>query len=131
MTLYRVGRNSPIVKALLEAIDMVINEPERRQRLWENQRYFIEAMGAAGLSVTCTDTPILPFHVGDETDCLRIAGGLEAAGYHVDAITFPAIPLGQSRLRFMMNAGHTRAQIDGAVGALAHLSRELHVAPIA
>ena len=45
--------------------------------------------------------------VDDEIELLRPhVLFLQARGYHVDAITFPAIPLGQSRLRFMMNAGH-------------------------
>jgi 7-keto-8-aminopelargonate synthetase-like enzyme len=42
-------------------------------------------------------------------------------GFHVDAIVFPAIGPGQSRLRFIMNAHHTREQIDGVTDALACL----------
>jgi 7-keto-8-aminopelargonate synthetase-like enzyme len=42
-------------------------------------------------------------------------------GFHVDAIIFPAIGPGQSRLRFIMNANHTREQIDCVTDALASL----------
>jgi 8-amino-7-oxononanoate synthase len=105
--------------AVLEALDMVIDEPERRQRLWANQRHAVERMGQSGLAFTATDTPILPFHVGDEEACARLAAALLAEGYHVDAIMFPAIPRGQSRLRFMMNANHDVADIDGVIDALA------------
>jgi glycine C-acetyltransferase len=107
--------------AMLEAIDMVTDEPERRERLWDNQRYFVSRMGARGLPLLSTATPIVPVHVGDEAACARIALGLQDAGYHVDAIVFPAIATGQSRLRFMMNAHHTREQIDGVIDALAAL----------
>jgi 7-keto-8-aminopelargonate synthetase-like enzyme len=107
--------------AVLEAIDMVQDEPERRQRLWENQRYFVSSMEAAGFGLASTSTPIVPLHVGDEAECARLATGLRAAGIHVDAIMFPAIAVGQSRLRFIMNAHHTSAQIDRVVGTLKEL----------
>lgn len=107
--------------AMLEAIEMVIDEPERRQRLWENQRTFVSRLGASGITPCSTATPIVPVHVGDELQCDRIATGLRAAGFHVDAVVFPAIAPGQARLRFIMNAHHTTEQIDGVVDALARL----------
>jgi 8-amino-7-oxononanoate synthase len=109
--------------AVLEAIDMVTDEPERRERLWYNQRYLIAGMALRGLTPTSIETPIVPVHVGDESECVRIGAGLHAAGFHVDAITFPAISPGQSRLRFMMNSNHTRRQIDDVLDALARLLR--------
>lgn len=107
--------------ALLEAIDMVTDEPERRQRLWENQRYFVSRMTARGFELLSRCTPIVPVHVGDDVECVRLSVGLREAGFHVDPIVFPGIPAGQSRLRFMMNARHTSQQIDGVVEALAQL----------
>lgn len=107
--------------AVLEAIDVVADEPERRQCLWSNQRYFVSRLLARGITPTSTATPIVPVFIGDEDRCLRISAGLRAAGFHVDAIVLPAIGPGQSRLRFIMNAHHTREQIDYVVDALACL----------
>ncbi|MEO8563968.1 MAG: aminotransferase class I/II-fold pyridoxal phosphate-dependent enzyme [bacterium] len=107
--------------AVLEAIDMVTDEPERREHLWQNQRYFIEGMAKRGMMPLSIETPIVPVHIGEDAECERVAVGLRAAGFHVDAITFPAIPLGQSRLRFMMNAHHTRKQIDEVLDVLSRL----------
>jgi 8-amino-7-oxononanoate synthase len=104
--------------AILEAIDMVTDEPDRRRRLWENQRYFVERMNEVGIPLLSTCTPIVPVHIGDEAACTRVAIGLRAAGFHVDAIMFPAIATGHSRLRFMMNARHTTDQIDAVIDAL-------------
>src|SRR5581483_7903563 len=98
------------------------DEPERRESLWRNQRYFIDGMAARGLEPLAACTPIVPFHAGDEAECERIAHGLREAGYHVDSIVFPAIAPGQARLRFIMNALHTREQIDGVLDALARLA---------
>jgi 7-keto-8-aminopelargonate synthetase-like enzyme len=60
-------------------------------------------------------------HIGDEGECVRVAAGLRAAGFHVDAIMFPAIAPSQSRLRFILNANHTIEQINGVVAALTEL----------
>jgi glycine C-acetyltransferase len=108
-------------EAVLEAIDIVADEPERRQRLWGNQRYFVSRLIARGLAPLSQATPIVPVHIGDESECVRVACGLRTAGFHVDAIVFPAIGPGQSRLRFIMNAHHTSEQIDGVIDALGHL----------
>lgn len=111
--------------AVFEALDMVVDEPERRQRLWDNQRHFVSRMDAAGLTFEASTTPILPLHVGDEGECARLAAVLLAEGFHVDAITYPAIALGQSRLRFIVNAHHDHEDIERLVellsGTLARL----------
>jgi 7-keto-8-aminopelargonate synthetase-like enzyme len=116
--------------AVLEAIDMVQDEPQRRQQLWENQQLFVARMQECGFTLACTLTPIVPLLVGDESECARLAMGLRAAGIHVDAIMFPAVARGQSRLRFIMNAHHTSAHIDRVVQALQRLAPRQSVAAV-
>jgi glycine C-acetyltransferase len=108
--------------AVLEAIDMVRDEPERRERLWSNQRYFVSRMRAAGFELAATCTPIVPLHVGDERECARLAAALRDEGIHVDAIMFPAVAIGQARLRFIMNAHHETPDIDRLVETLRRAS---------
>ena len=108
--------------ALLAALDLLEEEPQRRQRLWDNQRYFIERMEPLGYRLIATSTPILPVLIGDAETCQRYAIVLRREGIHVDAIQFPAAPVGQARLRFMMNAGHTKEQIDHVVSVMARLA---------
>lgn len=109
--------------ALIEAMNIMAEEPERRERLWENQRYFVSQMTSRGFHLAARCTPIVPLQVGDDAECVRLSVGLREAGFHVDPIVFPGIAAGQSRLRFMMNAGHTTEQIDGVIDALVCLSR--------
>ena len=110
-------------ECVLEAMDMVVDEPERREALWKNQAYFVERMRAASFDLPATTTAIVPLLVGSESECARLAGGLRLSGIHVDAILFPAVALGQARLRFMMNAHHTREHIDTVVASLSRLTR--------
>lgn len=111
--------------ALLAALDLLQEEPDRRLRLWDNQRYFVERMRPLGYTLTATETPIVPVLIGEAERCQRFARALRAEGIHVDAIQFPAVPVGQARLRFMLNAAHTRAQIDHVVDTMARLGAML------
>jgi glycine C-acetyltransferase len=111
--------------ALLAALDLLREEPERRVRLWDNQRYFVERMRPLGYTLTSTQTPIVPVLIKDAERCQMFQRALRAEGIHVDAIQFPAVPVGQARLRFMLNAGHTRDQIDHVVAVMARLAAML------
>jgi glycine C-acetyltransferase len=108
--------------AVLAALDLLQEEPQRRRRLWDNQRYFIERMAPLGYTIMSTATPILPVLIGDAETCQRYAMVLRREGVHVEAVQFPAAPVGQARLRFMMNAGHTTAQIDRVISVMARLA---------
>jgi len=110
--------------ALSEAVDMVVDEPERRARLWENQRYFVERMNDLSYPLVSTDSPIVPILVGDEDAADALALLLGESGIHVDAVRFPAVPLRKARLRVQLNAGHSSQDIDGLINILrAHQDR--------
>ena len=104
--------------ACIEAIDMVREEPERRARMWANQQYFLSLMDKLPYRVLSRTTPIVPVLIGDESLCDRFASLLKAAGIHVDAVKFPAVGIRKARLRVMLNAGHTKEQIERLVGVL-------------
>ncbi len=104
--------------ACIEAIDMVRDEPERRARMWANQQYFLSLMDKLPYRVLSRTTPIVPVFIGDERLCDRFAGLLKDAGIHVDAVKFPAVGIRKARLRVMLNAGHTREQIERLAGVL-------------
>jgi 8-amino-7-oxononanoate synthase len=100
------------------AIDVVRDEPERRQRMWANQRYFVKRMAELNYKLVATETPIVPIWLGEEARAEKLALAIRAEGLHVDAIKFPAVPLNSARLRIQMNAGHRREDIDHLVDIL-------------
>jgi 7-keto-8-aminopelargonate synthetase-like enzyme len=105
--------------AVAEAMAIVQEEPERRRRLWENQRYFVARMEGLGLKLASKQSCIVPVLFGDEARCEKCARLLEENGFHVDSIVFPAVKIGTARLRFNMNANHTRDQIDRLLDIIA------------
>lgn len=107
------------------AIDVVRDEPERRRRLWDNQRYFVKRMADLSFRLVSTETPIVPIWLGDEDRTLELALAIRAEGIHVDAIRFPAVSVKSARLRIQLNAGHRREDIDHLVDIL---ERHQHLA---
>jgi 7-keto-8-aminopelargonate synthetase-like enzyme len=104
--------------AVMTAIDMVRDEPHRRERLWENQRYFVRRMARTGYHLVSTQTPIVPILIGEEATAEKLAAALRAERIHVDVIKFPAVPVNAARLRVQLNAGHAFGQIDRLVALL-------------
>jgi 8-amino-7-oxononanoate synthase len=107
------------------AIDVVRDEPERRARLWDNQRYFVKRMADLSFRLVSTETPIVPIWLGDEDRTQELALAIRAEGIHVDAIRFPAVSLKSARLRIQLNAGHRHEDIDHLVDVL---ERHQHLA---
>jgi 7-keto-8-aminopelargonate synthetase-like enzyme len=105
------------------AIDVVRDEPERRQRLWGNQRYFVELMDELDYKLISTQTPIVPIWLGDEAKAEQFARTVREEGIHVDAVTFPAVPMRSARIRIQLNAGHRREDIDHLVEVLKRYER--------
>jgi glycine C-acetyltransferase len=86
--------------------------------LWENQRYFVKQMAKLDYRLVSTQTPIVPLWCGEDAKTQALATAIRAEGIHVDAISFPAVPLRSGRLRIQMNAGHRREDIDHLVDVL-------------
>ncbi len=111
------------VYAVRKAIEIIQSEPERRQRLWSNQHYFVTRMEEAGFQLLSKETCIVPVLIGDMELCEHYASVLEENGFHVDSVLFPAVKIDQSRLRFNVNAHHTTEQIDRLLEVLVEQQR--------
>lgn len=107
------------------AIDIVRDEPERRRRLWDNQRYFVKRMADLNYKLVATDTPIVPIWLGDAAKAEQLAQAARQEDIHVDAIKFPAVPVNSARLRIQLNAGHRHEDIDHLIDLL---KRHQHLA---
>jgi 8-amino-7-oxononanoate synthase len=106
------------VLAVREAIDIAADEPERRERLWANQRYFVKRMSGLDEVLLATDTPILPVLVRDGDKADQLTAILHDEQIHVDAIKFPAVAVDGARIRIQINANHSLQDIDKLVDVL-------------
>ncbi len=119
----------PACAAALAALEIVAEEPERRERLHELASRMRAGLAALGFDVSRVAAPIFPVVLGSEERALAASGALRERGFFVRAIRPPTVPRGTSRLRVALTAGHTPAQVDAFVEALGTVVSELPGGP--
>lgn len=111
--------------AALAALDVLRDEPARRERLLALFRRMKAGIEALGFPLPTVVAPIFPVVLGDERVALEASRRLRERGFFVRAIRPPTVPPGTSRLRVTLTAGHDEAQVDAFLAALAEVLREL------
>jgi glycine C-acetyltransferase len=113
------------VAACIEALDILRDEPERLERLWDNTRTFKAGLHDLGFDTGASETPITPVITGDEEATQTFARRLFEEGVFTPAIVFPTVAKGRARVRTIVTADHSRDDLDEALGAFARVGKEL------
>lgn len=103
------------------AIEIMLREPQRVQRLRDNVAYARKQIGAAGFEVLASPTAICPIIVHDTAKAIAMSKRLLELGVFVIGFGYPVVPEGHARLRVQISAAHTNAHIDALVAALKKL----------
>ncbi|MGB5324625.1 MAG: 8-amino-7-oxononanoate synthase [Pseudomonadales bacterium] len=114
--------------AVLAALRICREEPQRRQQLRQRVQYFKRGCEALGLPLMYPqgeDTPIQPLLVGANRDAEILAAQLRELGILAVAIRPPTVPVGTARLRISFSAGHCEAQIDRLLESLQQVFAKL------
>ncbi len=111
----------------LEAVRMVQEEPQRRQRLHENVAYLVDGLRELGFSVTNQGTAIIPVIIGPEDKTMEMSMKLLEYGVFVAGIRPPTVPPGTSRLRVTVMATHTKEDLVRALEAFERAGKEVGV----
>jgi glycine C-acetyltransferase len=115
----------PAIMAMaMAAIDLVQQEPERREALWNNCRILQAGLRELDFSLGSGESPILPLVIGDAGKCMQFSERLLEKGVFAQGIRPPTVPPATSRLRITLMATHTRAHIDRAVEAFRQVKEE-------
>lgn len=117
----------PVAAACIAAIDVLEQEPQHVQNLWENTRYFKKSMRDLGFDVGHSETPITPVMLGESSVAKRMSARLFEEGVFALPIVYPMVARDKARIRTMMNASLKREDLDFATGAFAKIGKELNV----
>jgi 8-amino-7-oxononanoate synthase len=116
--IYTTALPQPVAAATRAALQLVQDEPWRRERVHALTARFRAGARAAGVALAPSDTPIQPVMLGSAAAALAAQQQLQAAGLWVVAIRPPTVPAGSARLRVTLSAAHTEAQVDALVAGL-------------
>lgn len=102
----------------LEALHIIQEEPERRQRLWDVTNYALKRFREEGFEIGETESPIIPLYVRDDTKTFLVTKLAFDAGVFINPVIPPACAPQDTLVRFALMATHTKEQVERGVQAL-------------
>jgi len=117
----------PVTAACIAALEVLETEPVHLENLWKNTAYFKKALKDMGFDIGNSRTPITPVIVGESSVAQEMSALLYEEGFFALPIVFPMVARDKARIRTMMNAGHTRSDLDAALAAFGKIGRRLKI----
>lgn len=110
--------------AVLAALEIIQNEPERREHLWKNTLRMQRELKSLGYDTGNTATPIIPLVIGEDMACFVFWKALFDNGVFTNPVVSPAVPPGRALIRTSYTATHTDEQLDRVLDVMAKVGRE-------
>jgi glycine C-acetyltransferase len=127
--LFSTSQPPGVVAACIAALEVMEKEPELQARLWENARHFKAGLEQLGFDCGQSETPITPVIVGEGERAVALSDELRQRGVFATPIGFPTVARDRGRVRTIVTAAHTMAQLDRALEAFADAGRILGIEP--
>jgi len=125
--LFSTSHPPSVTATCIAAIDVLLNEPERIEKLWENTRYFKNGLKSLGFNIGVSETPITPVIVGEGALAMKLSDRLFEEGVFAQGIGYPTVPEENSRVRTIVTATHTKNDLDFALEAFEKVGKELAI----
>ena len=123
--LFSTSHPPAVAASCIAAFEVLEQEPERIQNLWDNTKYFKAGLTSAGFNTGMSETPITPVIVGEAKQAHELSRCLFEEGVLATGIGFPTVPKGKARVRTIVTATHTRAELDRALEAFRKVGKKL------
>ncbi|OGW56265.1 MAG: 8-amino-7-oxononanoate synthase [Nitrospirae bacterium RBG_16_43_8] len=113
------------IAAVSAAVDIIENEPERREKLWKNTNRMLKELRKLGFETGPSETPIIPVMVGENELAFKMALMLQEERVFVNVAVSPAVPNGKALIRTSYMATHTDEHLDIVLIAFEKVGRAL------
>jgi len=130
--LFSTSHPPSVAATCIAAFDVLEQEPERIEKLWENTRFWKEQLrrlgfNIGGVNTPASETPITPIIVGDGKLTMEFSRELFKEGVMGTGITFPTVPEGKARIRTIMTATHTQDQLGRSLEVLSKVAKRMGI----
>ena len=112
---------------VLKALEIIREEPERREQLWKNTYRMMEGFKSIGFDIGPTETPIVPILIGPMEKTFVFWRALFEAGVFTNPVVPPAVPEGSCRLRTSYMATHSDDDLDFVLEQVERVGKKLGV----
>jgi glycine C-acetyltransferase len=130
--LFSTSHPPSVAATCIAAFEVLEEEPERIEQLWDNTRFWKKQLGQLGFDIggrttPASETPITPIIIGDGKLTMDFSRQLFQEGVLATGITYPTVPEGKARVRTIMTATHTRAQLEQALEVLRKVGKRMGI----
>jgi glycine C-acetyltransferase len=123
--LFSTSHPPAVAAACLEAIHVLQEQPELIDHLWANTIYFKGELRRFGFDTGVSETPITPVMMGESAMAQRFSARLFDEGVFAQAVVFPTVAIDKARIRTIVTAEHSFAQLDRCLEAFVKVGKEL------
>jgi glycine C-acetyltransferase len=125
--LFSTSHPPSVAATCIAALDVLEQEPRWMEQLWANTRFFKSGLESLGFNTGISESPITPAIVGDGALAMTLSDQLFEAGVFAQGIAFPTVAQGKARVRTIVTATHTQAELEFALDAFAKVGRKLGI----
>jgi glycine C-acetyltransferase len=123
--LFSTSHPPPVAAACIAAIDVLLEQPQIIDRLWDNTRFFKAGLERLGFNTGLSESPITPVIAGDGAKAMRLSDRLFEEGVFAQGIAFPTVAKDKARVRTIVTATHSREDLEFALDKFAKVGKEL------
>jgi glycine C-acetyltransferase len=130
--LFSTSHPPAVAGTCIAAFDVLEQEPERIERLWENTKFWKKELGLLGFNIggvntPASETPITPIIIGDGKLTMEFSRELFKEGVMGTGIAFPTVPEGKARIRTIVTATHTKGELSQALDVLKQVGKRMSI----
>jgi glycine C-acetyltransferase len=123
--LFSTSHPPSVAATCLAALDVLEQEPEIIDRLWDNTRFFKDGLVKLGFDTGISESPITPVFAGEGSRAMKLSDRLFEEGVFAQGIAFPTVAKDKARVRTIVTATHTREELQFALDAFKKVGSEL------
>ena len=123
---------SPVVAAgILKALELFLEEPELRTKLWDNVEFMQKRLRDSGVSVGDSESQVIPIMIRDDARVFQIGEALMHEGVYLNPVKYPAVGKHKSRFRMSISAAHSREELEEGARIITSVLQRYGICPTA
>jgi glycine C-acetyltransferase len=123
--LFSTSHPPSVVLTCMAALDVLVEEPQIIERLWDNTRFFKEGLTRLGFNTGLSESPITPVMAGEGAKAMLLSDKLFERGVFAQGIAFPTVARDKARVRTIVTATHTKEDLQYALDQFAAVGKDI------
>ena len=123
--LFSTSHPPSVAATCIAALDILEDEPQIIERLWDNTRFFKAGLTKLGFNTGLSESPITPIIAGEGSLAMKLSDRLFAEGVFAQGIAFPTVARDKARVRTIVTAAHTKDELQFALEKFEKVGKEL------